>query len=154
MDHAERCLAAGRDFLVTSVGAVTDDALFGRLQCTASPVGSQAGRGGQLLVAAGAMPAVDWMGSASLGVPAEDITVRFTQTKPPKSWIGARYDPETKMALSDVIDFARLTEKTTFFCGSAREAAAEYPKNSNIAAMLALATGLFWQLLSWDWTSH
>ena len=86
------------------------------------------------------MPAVDWMAAASLGISPEKLDVRFTQTKPPVSWIGARYDPVTKQAKEDVIDFAALTEPTVFFVGSAREAAAEYPKNSNVAAMLALAT--------------
>jgi aspartate dehydrogenase len=133
--HAERTVAAGRDLLVTSVGALTSDALYDSLIDSASTPA-----GGTLLVAAGAMPAVDWMASASMGVPSEQLDVTCTQTKPPKSWIGARYDSNTGEPAPDVMDFASIEEPVTFFEGTAREAASNYPKNSNIAAMLALAT--------------
>lgn len=132
---AERTMQAGRDLLVTSVGALTADALYDSL--TASAADPTCGR---LLVAAGAMPAVDWMASASMGVPVGELDVTCTQTKPPASWVGARYNRNTGDPAPDVIDFDSLQEPTTFFEGSAREAASNYPKNSNICALLALAT--------------
>ena len=155
VEHAGRLVELGRDLLVTSVGALTSDALYDSLIRSVS-----APSGGRLLVAAGAMPAVDWMASASLGVAPEELDVTFVQTKPPNSWIGARYSSASRLLLlllpaaaanpdlhagsgdpePDVIDFGSLDEPATFFEGSAREAATQYPKNSNIAAMLALAT--------------
>lgn len=133
--HAERTIRSGRDLLVTSVGALTSDAFYGSLVTSASDSAN-----GRLLVAAGAMPAVDWMASASMGVAADDLDVTCTQTKPPASWIGARYDRTTGDPAPDVIDFSSLQKPTVFFEGTAREAASNYPKNSNICAMLALAT--------------
>ena len=73
------------------------------------------------------MPAVDWMGSASLGIPPEDLDVKFRQTKPPNSWVGARYDAATGEPTDDVMDFEGLEEPAVFFEGTAREAASSYP---------------------------
>ena len=58
VSHAERCLALGRDLLVTSVGALTDDDLYARLVRTSSADGATSGGsgGGRLLVAAGPQP--------------------------------------------------------------------------------------------------
>ena len=131
-EHAARVLQQGRDFLCTSIGALTDDALLAELTRSASSAG-----GGQLQLASGAMPALDWM-SASSGEPGSQVTA--VQTKPPESWIGARFRPGTAELLPDVVDFARLTAPTVFFEGPAREAARQYPKNSNVLAMLALST--------------
>lgn len=133
--HAKRTMTAGRDLLVTSVGALTSDPLYESLVALGSEPAN-----GRLLVAAGAMPAVDWMASASMGVPVAELDVTCTQTKPPASWIGARYDRITGELAPDVLDFSTLEEPTVFFEGTARDAASNYPKNSNIAAMLALAT--------------
>ena len=74
--HACRTLVSGRDFLVTSIGALTDDALYAELQSAADRHGSQ------LLLASGAMPAVDWMSGAAL---AGDPRATMTMTKPPTS---------------------------------------------------------------------
>lgn len=133
--HAGRTMEAGRDLLVTSVGALTSDPLYESLIVSGSDPTN-----GRLLVAAGAMPAIDWMASASMGVPVTELDVTCTQTKPPASWMGARYDSSSGGQVADVMDFSSLTEPTAFFEGTAREAASNYPKNSNIAAMLALAT--------------
>ena len=125
------CLEAGRRFLCTSIGALTDDALMGRVT-EAARLGNT-----QFQLASGAMPGIDWM-SASALEPGSMVTA--VQTKPPESWVGARCEPGTTDALPDVVDFETLTEPTVFFEGSARDAAAYYPKNSNVLAMLALST--------------
>ena len=86
------------------------------------------------------MPALDWMHSSASDRSAPSRVVA-TQTKPPESWIGARFEPGTSRQMDDAIDFDAIGEgPTTFYEGSAREAAAYYPKNSNILAMLALST--------------
>lgn len=122
-DHGRRVLAAGRDLLVTSVGALTDDALHEELLAAAREGGSR------LLVASGAMPGIDWMSSAALET-VEEATLE--QRKRPEGWKGT--PAESKF------DLAALKEPTTIFEGLAREAASLYPKNANIAAALALAT--------------
>jgi predicted dinucleotide-utilizing enzyme len=97
----ERCLAAGRDFVVTSVGALTSDQLYDDMQAAAAGHG-----GGRLMLASGAMPAVDWMHSSMLAGDVDAVT--FTQIKPPKSWAGARYDPDTGEPAEDAYDFASV----------------------------------------------
>jgi aspartate dehydrogenase len=121
--YGERVLLSGRNLLVSSIGAFTDDALFARLQAAAQQSGSQ------LLLASGAMPGVDWMSSVAL---AGSERVRVTQTKPPNAWFGTPAEDE--------FELASLTEPTQLFDGSARQAASKFPKNSNVVALLAIAT--------------
>jgi len=123
--HGARCLHGGRDYLVTSIGALTDEALHARLRGAAS-----VGRA-RLLLAAGAMPACDWMQGASLAPGGATESV-MTMTKPPRSWRGTPAEQSH--------DLAALSRRTVLFEGTAREAASRFPKNSNIAAMLAFAT--------------
>ena len=129
--HAVAALERGQKFLCTSIGALTDDALM--QQCEEAAIRGNS----QFQLAAGAMPGLDWMSSSALE-PGSVVTA--VQTKPPISWIGARYEPGTSTALPDVVDFKTLVEPTIFFEGTAREAASYYPKNSNVLAMLALST--------------
>lgn len=116
-------LAAGRSLLVTSIGAFADDAFFEATRDLAER------GGGRLLLASGALPAVDWMASAAL---AGECTASITQAKPVASWRGT--PAEALVALE------RLREATCFFEGTAREAGQRFPKSSNITAMLALVT--------------
>lgn len=118
-----RVLGAGMDFLVASIGAFTDDALYTELR-TLVDAGN-----GRLLLAAGALPAVDWMQAAAA---APVYRVLITQTKPVASW-GAT-------PAAGLVDLDGLVAPAVFFEGTAREAAATFAKSSNITAMLALAT--------------
>jgi len=121
--HARRVLEAGRSLLVTSVGVLTDDALHRELVDTA------AASGAQLLIAAGAMPGMDWMSSAAIEQ-VDDVSV--TQRKRPEGWLGTPAEAK--------VDLHAITEPTIVFEGTAREAASQFPKNANISAALALAT--------------
>eukprot|EP00929_Paragymnodinium_shiwhaense_P105575 TRINITY_DN70618_c0_g1_i1.p1 TRINITY_DN70618_c0_g1~~TRINITY_DN70618_c0_g1_i1.p1 ORF type:complete len:290 (-),score=62.66 TRINITY_DN70618_c0_g1_i1:99-926(-) len=122
-DHGRRVLEAGRSLLVTSVGALTDDALHNDL------IDLAAKSGGRLLIAAGAMPGMDWMSSAAL----DDIEeIVMEQRKKPEGWKGTPADGK--------FDLDSISEPTAIFEGCAREAASQYPKNANISASLALAT--------------
>jgi aspartate dehydrogenase len=109
--------------LVVSVGAFTDEGLYHELRDLAAKSGRR------LLLASGALPAVDWMHAAALG---GTTSVSITQTKPVTSWAGTPAE--------DLIDLRRVLEPACFFTGSAREAAGRFAKSSNITAMLALAT--------------
>jgi len=121
--YAERALRVGMDVLVVSIGAFTDDALYARL-CDLAERGD-----GRLLLAAGALPAVDWMQAAALA-PVTSVTI--TQTKPVSSW--------QRTPAESLVDLAGLSQPVCFFTGTAREAAHTFAKSSNITAMLALAT--------------
>jgi len=122
--HGEHCLGAlGRHLLVTSVGALCDGALHARL------LGAAEAGGSRLLLAAGALPAMDWMSSAALEA-VESVTI--TQTKQPGGWRGTPAE--------ELVDLDSVAEPAVFFEGAAREAATAYPKNANVAAALALAT--------------
>ncbi len=123
-DYANRCLEMGRDFMMTSIGSLTDDTLYENLCATAEANGSR------LILCTGSLPAVDWLGAAAF----DDCTdVKVTQTKPPKAWLGTKAQVEKP-------DLLNITEPYTIFKGSARHAASAFPKNANVAAMLALAT--------------
>ena len=127
-ETAAECLSSGRDYLMTSIGVLTDDALRDELETLATASGSR------LYLCAGAMPGIDWMASAALAHSddEEPPLVTVTQLKPPQSWYGT--PAETSH------DLGALSEYTVLFEGSAREASSSFPKNSNVATMLALST--------------
>lgn len=115
-------LSSGGDLVIASVGALADAALAEDLQSAA-----QAGRG-RMILPAGAIGGVDLLSALALAGP---VTVRYRGTKPPQAWRGTPAEA--------ACDLLRLTRPTTFFAGTAREAARHYPKNANVAATLALA---------------
>jgi aspartate dehydrogenase len=121
--YGTRVLDSGRHLLITSIGALTDNAFFGRL------VESAQKSDARIFLISGALPAVDWMGAAAL---AGACSAAITQAKPAASWRGT--------PAAEMIDLDGLKRPTCFFEGTAREAASRFPKSSNITAMLALAT--------------
>ena len=121
--YGSRILDSGRHLLITSVGALTEDAFLGRLVKSAEKSRSR------IFLISGALPAVDWMGAAAL---AGACSAAITQAKPAASWRGT--------PAAEMIDLDGLKRPTCFFEGTAREAASRFPKSSNITAMLALAT--------------
>jgi aspartate dehydrogenase len=114
--HGPAILRAGRDLVAVSVGAFalpeTHDALL------AATCG-----GGRIVVASGAIGALDAISSATLGG-LERVT--HTTRKPPRS-------------LLDVEEAAGLTEAREIFRGSAREGALRFPESINVAAAVSLA---------------
>ncbi len=121
-EFAEMILASGTDLLVISTGALANDALYQRLQDTARANGSR------LLLPAGAVGGIDALGAARL---AGIDNVIYRAFKPAMAWWGT--------SAEDDLDLATLKESTCFYQGTAREAALAYPKNSNVAATVALA---------------
>lgn len=120
--HVLPILARGVPVILASIGALSAAGLPERLEAAARAGGTQV----QLI--AGAIGAIDALAAARIG---GLDSVRYTGRKPPHAW---------KDTPADVAhDLAALTAETVIFQGSAREAAALYPKNANVAAAVSLA---------------
>lgn len=121
LEIAEPALAAGR-LLVTVSGA----------GILANPqIIDQARDGaGRIILATGALLGLDAVRAAAEG---EIHSVRMVTRKPPYSLKGAPYLDEHN------IDIDNLSEPLKVFEGSAREGAAGFPANVNVAAALGLA---------------
>ncbi|MFM0180769.1 aspartate dehydrogenase [Paraburkholderia nemoris] len=115
-------LAAGRDLLVASVGALADHALE-TLLIDAATTG-----GGRLRIPSGALGGLDALGAAKLAGLSQ---VRYESHKAPGAWRGT--PAEETVVLDDV------TKSTVVFEGTARDAARLFPKNANVTAAVALA---------------
>lgn len=121
-DCGEAVVRRGAELFVISTGALADDALRQRL------VAACHAAGGRIAIPVGATAGLDGL----LAMRRQGLSrVRYTSSKPPVAWKGT--PAET------LVDLDRLSEPTTFFEGSAREAARSYPKNANLAATVALA---------------
>jgi aspartate dehydrogenase len=120
--HGERTLDAGADLLVTSAGALADEALISRLWTAA------ARNGRRLRVPSAGIGALDILSAAAVGgLTRVEIVVR----KDILSWRGT--------AAEATHDLAGLTEAAVLYDGPVREGAQLYPQNVNIAAAAALA---------------
>ncbi|WP_422056284.1 aspartate dehydrogenase [Sphingomonas sp.] len=120
--YAEAVLRAGVPLMVVSIGSLADDTLLARLRAAAEDGGSR------VMLAAGAMAGIDALAAARLGGLSR---VRYRGSKPPLAWKGTPAEA--------LVDLGGLAEPFTFYRGNAREAALTYPKNSNVAATIALA---------------
>lgn len=116
------CLALGLPVLISSIGALHDEAFFAELVATARK------GGGRLLLASGALGGLDYVRAVRR---AKQLDLRYESRKPPAAWSGEL------RALGH--DPAALAAPVTLFSGTARQAAALYPQNLNVAAALALA---------------
>jgi aspartate dehydrogenase len=87
-------------------------------------------RGGQIIVPTGALLGLDAVAAAAEG---EIESVRMITRKPPGGLAGAPHLVENGISVEG------LNEAKLVFKGSAREAAAGFPANVNVAAALALA---------------
>jgi aspartate dehydrogenase len=118
---AEPALRAGRVLVPISVAA-----LMAHLHL----VDVARESGGRILVPSGALLGLDAVRAAAEG----DIrSVRMVTRKPPRSLMGAPY------LETHGIDLDNLGEPLRVFSGTAREGAAGFPANLNVAAALGLA---------------
>ncbi|MBV6273392.1 aspartate dehydrogenase [Alcaligenaceae bacterium CGII-47] len=85
---------------------------------------------GQILVPSGAILGLDALLGAAEG---EIQSVKMTSRKPIKGFVGAPFLEQQN------IDVLGLTKPTLIFSGSAREAAAGFPANLNVAVSVSLA---------------
>lgn len=115
-------LRSGVESAVVSSGALSDANLALALE--------QAAVEGQtrLHILSGALGGIDALSAAQR---AGLESVVYVGRKPPHAWKGT--DAER------LVDLTALHEPATFFSGSARLAAAAFPKNANVAATVALA---------------
>jgi aspartate dehydrogenase len=121
-DYGPAILAAGIDLVAISVGALADAGLAERLDAAAA-------RGGaQLTLPAGAIGGIDALAAMRLAGLAR---VTYCSRKPPAAWRGSPAE--------DLADLDALAEATVLYRGTARQAAARFPKNANVAATVALA---------------
>jgi len=120
--HGLRCLEAGADLVLTSVGALADDGLRHRLEAAAAVSGRR------LILASAGIGALDILAGAAVG---GLDRVAMTVRKDPSAWYGTEAER--------LCDLATLAAPFTLFEGSVREGAARYPQNVNISAAVALA---------------
>jgi aspartate dehydrogenase len=114
-------LEAGKSVIVLSCGA-----LLPRPELTELANA----KGGTIIVPTGALLGLDAVAAAAEG----DIkSVRMTTRKPPVGLKGAPYLEKNAISVDG------LTEAKLVFSGTAREAAAGFPANVNVAAALSLA---------------
>jgi aspartate dehydrogenase len=118
---APATLAAGKDLMVLSVGALLDHpewvALANQHHC-------------KLYVPSGAIVGLDGVKGACAG---RVDSVTITTRKPPEGLAGAPY------VVAQGIDVFAFTEETQIVEGSAREACKGFPANVNVSAALSLA---------------
>ena len=114
-------LAHGTDLLCASVGVLADRSF-------AAEITRAARHPARLLIPSGAIAGIDGLLAART---AGLQRVTYTSVKPPAAWKGT--PAESKLAGT------ALHQRTTFFEGSAREAAMQYPQNANVGATVAFA---------------
>lgn len=121
-EYGPGLLRLGIDLVIASIGALSDEALHRDLEAAAA-IG-----GAKLILPAGAVPGIDALNAALQGGLER---VSYISRKPPAAWKGT--PAESKLELD------RLDRAETFYTGTARAAARDYPKNANVAATVALA---------------
>lgn len=121
-EHAGAILDAGCDLLITSIGALADDSFLKRIREKAEKAGCK------ILLPSGAIGGIDALGAMRR---AGLSSVTYRSRKPPAAWKGS--------AAEKLVDLEMLRAPSTFYRGSARNAASQYPKNVNVAATVALA---------------
>lgn len=121
-DVVPQLLQRGIDTIVASVGALAEPGLPDLLERAA------AAGNAQLVLVSGAIPGIDAL-SAAANTRLEDVS--YIGRKPPSGWFGTPAE--------DKVDLASLEHATVIFEGSARDGARLFPKNANVAAIVALA---------------
>lgn len=117
-----RVLESGCDLVAASSAALVDDELRRDL-CDATMQS-----GARLMVPAGAVGTCDALAALRTGGLSRVI---YRGIKPPAAWYGTPAE--------EACDLASIDRPTTFFEGSAREAAFHFPKNANAACTIGLA---------------
>lgn len=121
-EYLGNCLEAGVPVVMTSVGAMADDAQ-GQALHDAARAGNT-----QLMIPAGAIGSLDYLNALRH---IEGVRVSYESRKPAAAWAAELAEQG--------YDAAILGEAVVLYEGDAATAAQKYPKNLNVAATLALA---------------
>ncbi|GFN39977.1 MAG: putative L-aspartate dehydrogenase [Marine Group I thaumarchaeote] len=121
-DNALTILQNRKDLMIMSVGALLDESIFEVIMQGCKDFGRS------VYLPSGAIVGLDGIKS----VKDELESLILVTTKNPKSLKGAKF-----FETSD-IDLDKITESTTIFEGSAKEAVKLFPANINVAALLSL----------------
>jgi aspartate dehydrogenase len=120
--HVIPALERGVECAMLSIGALAERGLPEKLEIAAKKGNAQ------LHLLSGAIGGIDAIAAAKI----EGLDkVLYIGRKPPAGWRGSEAEKR--------INLGTISQATTFFEGSARQAAELFPKNSNVAATLALA---------------
>lgn len=119
---APMCLERGRDIMVMSVGAFSDDAF--KAECFSLAMS----KGGRLYIPSGAVCGTDGLRSAAGRI----TEVRLVTTKGPNSFQDVAY------LKAKGLDVTKLKAPTVLYEGPAREAVRLFPRNVNVAATVSL----------------
>lgn len=122
MPWGRAALGLGARFAVSSTSAFAEDGPLDELLSLARD------HGGKLIIPPGALGGMDALAAAGR-LPL--AAVRHEVVKPPAAWAGTPAEA--------LCDLAGLTDGTTFYQGSARDAARDFPQNANVVAITALA---------------
>jgi aspartate dehydrogenase len=121
-EHVIPALERGVECAMLSIGALAERGLPEKLEIAAKKGNAQ------LHLLSGAIGGIDAIAAAKI----EGLDkVLYIGRKPPAGWRGSEAEKR--------INLDTISQATTFFEGSARQAAELFPKNSNVAATLALA---------------
>jgi aspartate dehydrogenase len=120
--YVQPALESGCEVHVLSAGALADDDLRLRLHLAARKGSSR------ICIPAGALAGFDGL----LSLRASGLrSVKYTSTKPVDAWRGTPAEA--------AVNLDGLRGPSVVFSGTARQAAAAFPKNANLAAAVALA---------------
>lgn len=119
---AEPGLRHAGSVAISSASALCDDALLSRLLSVAEEVDAQ------LIIPSGALGDIGALAAAS-ALPLDEVS--HTIIKSPQAWRGSPAE--------QLVDLAAISSAVPFFTGTAREAAARFPQNANVAVISALA---------------
>lgn len=121
-DYGVGVLESGKNLVIISVGILADDIVREKLLASATKTAAK------IFLPAGAIAGIDGLAALKLG---GLNAVQYISAKPPSAWLNTPAE--------EAVDLASLTSRTVIFEGSARDAALQYPKNANIAAIVAMA---------------
>ena len=117
-------LQSGKDLMVMSVGAFSDDKLFRKLKLEAER------HGRRIYIPSGAVLGIDGVKASKLGKICEVV---LTTRKPPAAFEYSEYLKAHRIRITG------LRKPKVIFDGPARKAVAAFPASVNVAATLSLA---------------